>query len=146
MKNIVSLRNEHLAKTSALENLWVAARTQDSEVTDDFIEEFVHLFKAMKGKSDVYPSRLMEGIESPDFDKYKGREAALKRSDFLDQMGQQMNKYIIRYPSGLKPEIVNKRIENKKRILEKLDGSDDNWEDWRWHRTTCGNGRHHAEE
>ncbi len=132
MKNIISLRNERLSETSALKNLWIAARTGDSEVTDDFIEEFVHLFKAIKGQSDVYPARFMEGIEPPDFDKYKGREAALKRSDFLDQMVQQMNKYLMRYPSGLKPEIVEKRIENKKRILEQLDANDEDWDDWKW--------------
>jgi lysine 2,3-aminomutase len=132
LKNIISPRNERLAGTSALEHLWTAAVRGDADVTNDFIDEFVHLFKAVKGQSDVYPSRLMEGITLPDFDSYKGREAALKRSDYLDHMGQRMKKYLERYPSGLEPGIVKRRIANKKRILEELDGTEDDWKDWRW--------------
>ena len=52
-KNIISPRNERLSKTSPIEFLWQAARTGDSEVADDFIMEFEHLFKAIKGNSDV---------------------------------------------------------------------------------------------
>lgn len=132
LKNIISPRNERLAGTSALEHLRTAAVTGDAEVTDDFIDEFLHLFKAVRGQSTVYPSRLMEGIEFPDFEKYKGREAALKRSDYLDQMVQRMNDYLVRYPSGLEPGIVKKRSENKKRILEVLDATEADWEDWNW--------------
>ncbi len=132
LKNIISPRNERLAGTSALEHLWTAAVTGDAEVTDDFVDEFVHLFKAIKGQSDVYPSRLMEGIEFPDFDEYNGREAALLRSDYLDQMGKRMNDYLMRYPSGLEPEIVKKRSENKKKILEVFDATEADWEDWNW--------------
>jgi lysine 2,3-aminomutase len=133
LKNIISPINERLVETSALKYLWIAARTGDSaEVTEDFIEEFLHLFKAIKSQSNVYPSRLMEGIKAPDFDKYKGREAALKRSDFLDQMGQRMNRYLVKYSSGLSPEIVKKRIENKKRILKQLNAEEDEWDSWEW--------------
>jgi len=43
-----------------------------------------------------------------------------------------MQKFIDRYPSGLNPEIVKKRIENRKRILELFDATQDDWNDWRW--------------
>lgn len=131
-KNIISPRNEHLAGTSALENLRSAAISGDAEVADDFIEEFKHLFKAIKGHSDVYPSRLMEGIDINDFDKYKGRKAAIRRSDFLDLMGQRMDKYLSKYPSGLSEKIKEKRKQNKKRILDVLGGSEGDWNDWHW--------------
>ena len=132
MKNIISPRNERLAETSALKNLWIASRTGDSEVSDDFIAEFIHLFKAIKGNSDVYPSKLMKGVDREYFEKYKGREAALKRSDFLDLMGQRMEEYLRRYPSGFEKEIIKKRIERKKHILDLLDSSQDDWNDWKW--------------
>jgi lysine 2,3-aminomutase len=132
MKNIVSPRNERLAETSALQYLWDATQTGDAEVTDFFIQEFKHLFKAIKGHSEVYPSQLMKGIESPDFYSYKGREAAIIRSDFLDQMGQRMDKYLIRYPSGLEPKVIEKRKMNKKRILDYFGGTQDDWDDWMW--------------
>jgi lysine 2,3-aminomutase len=130
--NIISPRNERLSGTSALEYLWKAAQKGDSEVEDDFIFEFLHLFKAIKGHSDVYPSKIMGSTEPSDYDEYRGREAAQKRSDFLDDMGRQMNKYLKRYPSGLDPDVVKRRIENRKRILELLGGTQDDWDSWKW--------------
>jgi lysine 2,3-aminomutase len=142
LQNIISPRNENLSETSALKELWQAARTGDADVTDDFVEEFVHLFKAVKGHSDVYPSGLMESIVSNDFDKYRGREVALRRSDYLDLMGVQMDEYVKRYPTGLDPEVIERRIQNKARILEVLEESHDDWEDWRWQfRNVCKNGK-----
>ncbi|UCE38106.1 MAG: KamA family radical SAM protein [Thermoplasmata archaeon] len=131
-KNIISPRNERLADTSALEHLWKAAVEGDSDVSDDFIIEFEHLFKAIKGHADIYPSTLMNGIEYPDFEQYKGREAGKMRSDFLDIMGQEMEKFIKRYPSGLDPEILKKREENKERILDLFSATQENWDDWKW--------------
>ncbi len=132
LKNIISPRNERLAEFSTLDYLWKAAVDGDSDVNDDFISEFEHIFKAARGHADIYPSFLMNGIEYPDFRKYRGREAGKMRSDFLDIMGKEMGKYIKRYPSGLEPEIVNKRIEKKKRILEMFDSTQEDWDDWKW--------------
>lgn len=42
-------------------------------------------FKALKLKADVYPSRLMDGIDVPKFDEYDGRVAGRMRSVYLDQ-------------------------------------------------------------
>ncbi len=131
-KNIISPRNERLAGFSALECLWKAAVEGDSDVADDFIYEFEHLFRAVRGHADIYPSALMNGIEYPDFEKFKGREAGIMRSDFLDIMGNEMTKQIDRYPKGMDPEIVKKRIENKKKIMALFDANEDDWDDWRW--------------
>jgi lysine 2,3-aminomutase len=132
LKNIMSPRNERRAGASALEMLWTAARTGDANVQDNFIVEFEHLFKAIKGQSDVYPPKFMEGIDVPDYEKYKGRDAALKRSRLLDHMGEQMKSYIAKYPTGLEPAIIDKRKQNKKRILEILHATERDWDDWRW--------------
>jgi len=132
LENILSPRNERLAETSALGYLWTAATTGDAEVADDFIDEFVHLFKAIKGQSDVYPSWLMAGLPIPDFERYMGREAAVMRSDYLDQMGARMSTYLTRYPSGLEPGIIARRREHKKKILAELGAREDEWDDWRW--------------
>ena len=74
----------------------------------------------------------MKGIESPDFEKYKGREGAIKRSEFLDEMGRRMDDFLSRYRSGLEPEIIEKRSGNKKKILDMLGGTDDDWNTWQW--------------
>jgi lysine 2,3-aminomutase len=132
LKNLISPRNERIAGTSALEHLWQAAINGDSDVSDDFIAEFIHFFKALKMKSDVYPSRLMEGIEIPNFDQYEGRAAGRMRSDYLDRMAERMDRYLKRHNSGLDPWIAAKRDENRRRILDYLGSSKDDWEDWHW--------------
>ncbi|MCK4890334.1 MAG: KamA family radical SAM protein, partial [Candidatus Aminicenantes bacterium] len=84
LKNLFSKKYERISSSSSLKYLWKAARKGDSDVSDGFISEFEHLFSALKGHSNVYPSHLLESIVSPEFDQYKGRKAAIKRSDFLD--------------------------------------------------------------
>ena len=132
LKNLISPRNERIAGTSALEHIWQAAINGDSDVSDDFIAEFIHFFKALKMKADVYPSRLMEGIEIPNFDQYEGRAAGRMRSDSLDRMAERMDRYLKRHNSGLDPWIAAKRDENRRRILDYLGSSKDDWEDWHW--------------
>ncbi len=132
LKNLISPRNERIAGTSALEHLWQAAINGDSDVSDDFIAEFAHFFKALKMKADVYPSRLMEGIEIPNFDQHEGRTAGRMRSDYLDRMAERMDRYLKRHISGLDPRIAAERDENRRRILDFLGSSDDDWNDWHW--------------
>jgi lysine 2,3-aminomutase len=132
LKNLFSRRNERIAETSPLQHLWKAARTGDSDVTADFIDEFEHLFKALKAHARVYPSHLMERSVSPDFQKYSGREAANKRSDFLDDLGREVDVYLLRYPDGLQPQIEERRKENKNRILNIFNGSEEDWQDYKW--------------
>ena len=132
LKNLFSKRYERIANTSPLEYLWKASRTGDSEVTDDFIDEFEHLFRAIKGHTHVYPSHLMEGAVSPDFQKYSGRESAIKRSDFLDDLGNKVDIYLRRYPDGLLPHIEEIRKENRKRILNAFNATEDDWNDYKW--------------
>src|SRR5690606_41555855 len=40
LKNVISPKNERISGTSSLENLWKAATYGDSDVGDDFIDEF----------------------------------------------------------------------------------------------------------
>jgi len=133
LKNVFTKRYEGIVKTSPLENLWSASKYGDCEVTDGFIDEFEHLFRGIKGSSKVYPSFLMEGIVTPDFGRYKGREAAIKRSDFLDLLGNKADQYLEKYPDGLGKELVAKREKNKKRILKIMGASEEDWDDYRWH-------------
>ncbi len=133
LKNLFSKRCERITNTLPLEYLWKAARNGDSEVAEDFIDEFQHLFRAIKGHTHVYPSHLMEGSVSPDFEMYTGREAACKRSDFLDDMGTRADLHLIRYPDGLQPQVAKQREENKKRILKAFNATEEDWKDYNWH-------------
>ena len=132
LKNVFSKRYERIADSSPIKYLWKAARKGDSDVNDDFIDEFEHLFRAIKGHAKVYPSHLMEGSVSPDYEKYKGREAAIKRSDYLDELGQRVDLHLRKYPDGLRPDIEKKRAENKKRILEVFEAEEEDWNNYKW--------------
>jgi lysine 2,3-aminomutase len=132
LKNLLSRRYERIAETSPLGFLWKAAKDGDSQVADDFIDEFEHLFRAIKGNAKVYPSYLIEGMVSPDFEKYSGREAAKRRSDFLDLMGEKIDEFLVRYPNGLQSDIEKRRKENRKRILDVFQATEDDWNDYMW--------------
>ena len=93
-KNLISIRNEKLAGFSTLEHLWKSARNGSNGISDAFILEFTHLFKAIKGRSVVYPNKYLNGLTIPDFDEFKGRQAANVRSDYLDQLSDRMESFL----------------------------------------------------
>ncbi|WP_423793351.1 KamA family radical SAM protein [Methanocaldococcus indicus] len=136
-KNILSKENEKLAGFSTLEIL-LKYYNDEIEVSDAFIEEFKHLFLAIKGEAKFSEGFLGEklknkGVKFIDFEKLKGREAGKARSDFLDEVYIIMKEYINKYPSGLDKEIIQKREENKKKILELFDANEDDWLNYKWH-------------
>jgi len=135
-KNLISKRNEFLSGVSSLEYLWRLARGENEvieKVDEGFVLEFKHLFKAIMGRPSIYPSFLAEGIEYFDFSKIKGREAGRARSDYLDRLGSRINRWLKRYPSGLDPETIEKRKQNRKRILDFFGASLEDWQDYKWH-------------
>ena len=133
LKSLIASKNERLSGDSALKYLWEAAREGDAPVDQGFIDEFEHLFRALKGQAKVYPSYLTEGLVAHQYDHFKGREKAQKRSEFLDHLGEKMGNLTERYPSGLDPEVAQLRRETRERILHHLQAEPGDWEDYRWH-------------
>jgi lysine 2,3-aminomutase len=43
-----------------------------------------------------------------------------------------MDRYLSRYQTGLDPQIIAKRNDNRKRILEVFNSGEDDWTDWHW--------------
>ncbi|MBA7583509.1 hypothetical protein ES708_25454 [subsurface metagenome] len=95
--NLISLRNEKIAGFSTLDYLWSLAKDNQGitkEVSDGFLEEFIHLFKAMKSKADISSGWLRpllekDGIKIVDFAKIKEREE--NRQKILDYFGATIN-------------------------------------------------------
>ncbi len=133
LKNLFSKKYEMISSSSSLRYIWKAARKGDCNVSNGFIDEFEHLFSALKAHSQVYPSHLLESLVSPEFDQYKGRKAALKRSDFLDKMGDEIDKVTERYPNPLSSKVLIQRENNKKKILKEFNASEKDWDDYKWH-------------
>jgi lysine 2,3-aminomutase len=130
LKLIFARRSERLCEFSALAAVWRLARGEqpDPPVSVAFIEDLRHLFIGLVGKSRIY-----EGVTLPDFVNLFGRDAAIARSDDLDGIAERVNSYALRYPTGLDPDVLEKRASNKRRILSYFEGTEDDWNDARWH-------------
>jgi len=139
--NLISLRNEKITGFSTLN--YLRGLTKDDqeiaeEVSDGFLEEFIHLFKAMKGKAGISSGWLRpllekDGIKIVDFAKIKGREAGIARSNYLDKLYEKVHNFINRYPSGCDDELIIEREKNCKKILNYFGATLDDWNDYRWH-------------
>lgn len=139
--NFISLRNEKIAGFSTLDYLWSLAKDNQEiteEISEGFLEEFIHLFKAMKGKADISSGWLKpllekDGVKIVDFTKIKGREAGISRSNYLDKLYEKVHGFINRYPSGCDDKLVKEREENRQKILDYFEASLDDWNDYYWH-------------
>jgi lysine 2,3-aminomutase len=135
-KSIIGPINEYRTGTSALDNLWKLARGRTEELDQPvgvgFLMEFINLFRGVAGKSNIYfeSREAKKGI--PDFLRLEGREAAASRSEALDELGSTINKYFKKYPSGLEPDVITWRKENRDRILHFFKASQEDWNDYRW--------------
>lgn len=139
--NLISLRNEKIAGFSTLDYLWSLAKDNQEiteEISEGFLEEFIHLFKAMKGKADISSGWLKpllekDGVKIVDFTKIKGREAGISRSNYLDKLYEKVHGFINRYPSGCDDKLVKEREENRQKILDYFEANLDDWNDYYWH-------------
>jgi len=138
--NLISLRNEKIAGFSTLDYLRKIAKGDQKvtqEISEGFLEEFIHLLKAMKGKADISSGWLRpllekDGVKIADFAKIKGREAGISRSNYLDKLYEKVHNFIDRYPSGCDDELIKEREENRQKILNYFGVTIDNWKDYRW--------------
>jgi lysine 2,3-aminomutase len=136
-RSIIGPVNEYRTDFSALEYLWKIARDRDNElpqkISVGFIIEFIHLFRGVAGRSNIYfeAKEARKGI--PEFLKLQGRQAANARSDILDSIGDSIKRYFKKYSSGLEPDIVRRRNENKNRILKYFKAEEFDWDNYLWH-------------
>jgi len=135
-KSIIGPINEYRTGFSALEYLWKLAREKWDEIQEvsvGFLMEFINLFRGVAGRSNIYfeSKEARKGI--PDFLRLEGRKASRKRTEILDEMGDTVQKYFKKYPSGLEPDVVNWRKDNRKRILSYFGASESDWDDYTWH-------------
>jgi len=138
--NLISLRNEKIAGFSTLGYLMQIVKDNQEnieEISEGFLEEFIHLFKAIKGKADISSGWLKpllekDGVKIVDFSKIKGREAGISRSNYLDKLYEKVYNFIDRYPSGCDDELIKEREENRQKILDYFGASLDDWKDYQW--------------
>ena len=138
--NLISPRNEEIARFSTLEHLWRLANGSlgsDDGPTPGFIEEFKHLLKAINGEARLSegwlgPVLTDEGVEPVDFATIEGRTAGVARSDFLDHVSDEVMALVNRHPTGLDLDLMAKRERNRQRIVDFFDATLEHWYSHRW--------------
>ena len=139
-KNLLSPENEAVAGFSTLETVWRLARGHDDEEVDPgFVDEFVHLFQAINGRSGIgrgWFGRKREGAaqveQSEEGFPRTGRRAATERSRYLDGLADEVWRAVAAHPSGLDSGIVRKRVKNQSRILAAFRASESDWNEPEW--------------
>ena len=135
--NIISPRNEKLSGFSTIGYLMDLAKGNVGEISEGFVEEIIHLLRAIKGKSGMSKGWLgpileADGIKMIDFKKIKGKAAGIARSNYLDKVYEKIEGYINRYPVGLDPKLIEERKENRKKILDYFGGTEEDWYNAAW--------------
>ena len=109
--------NESLTGASPLELLFDLAKETDrslDRINEAFLCEFISLFRGITGKAGKHTT----GQEV--FSMKDGREAAILRSEQLDDYAGLIRRNFRRYRTGFDRTIVRQRQELKKEILELL--------------------------
>lgn len=139
-KNLISPVNEFKTKHSCLNTIWRLAtehwRKKDwPEISDAFLVDMKHLFKGVIGLSGIYSKSGICKREVPSFVHMEGREAAIVRSNLLNDKVEVYKRYIEKnnYKTGLEANIVNRRLSNKENIIKLLGANDQDWYDYKWH-------------
>jgi lysine 2,3-aminomutase len=114
-RNVISKRNERLAKTSCLHHLYrLAIDPTDAALSllePGFFQEFRHLFAAAEGV-------LVDG--------------ASKAAFHLDDVGKKVDSYLSKYPSGLAEQVHQYRDDVRRRMTKRMSVRARHWRDWRW--------------
>lgn len=129
-RGLLNKRSERLAGSSVLSELVNAVHGKpDSSLSEAFWADICHLVWGIEGEFELHKNTLFSFSGTGDL---KGRDAAVKRSDELDQMHTYVARKMSLFNSGLDDRMIAQRKANIKRILF-LTGSDSkSWDDWHW--------------
>ena len=133
--SMLSERSERLAGFSLVEALWdVARELPRPDLGPGFFAEMLHLVWGLEGRTVDRPLYEQESAAGD----LEGREAAVVRSRELDKLWDRVESWMRRNTHGLQPESLERRELRKKEILASLGGTEEDWNDWRWHVANVG--------
>jgi len=122
-------RSEQRAGFSVAGVFWDIARGKHRpDLKPGFFAEMIYLIKGVEGRTEW---RL--GIKSIMSENIQGREAALVRSDELDEIWSHAQAYWTRYTHGLRGGAKARRERRRQHVLDALGGQDSDWKNWHWH-------------
>ena len=127
---LMTRRSEDMSKFSVAQVILDIARGKDrSDLTPAFYAELLHLFLGIQGRGPGSALADLHLIPS----RYENREAAVERSRQLDELHAEVELRMAKFVSGLDTQSVKRRQRRRHRIIEYLQASEQDWNDWRWH-------------
>lgn len=128
LRSMLEERSEGLAGFSVTQALFdLAHDRRRPDLTPAFYADLLHVLMGVQGIGPGVPPNDMR--LNPDL---TGRRASRMRSDQLDRIWTRVEKHMSAYAHGLEEETIQRRKERRERILSVLNGSEEDWNDWKW--------------
>jgi len=126
---ILTRRSEDRSGFSVAAAVWdLALGNARPDLTPGFYAELLHLFLGLQGKG--AGSGLAETHLSPS--QFEGREAAIERSQQLDELSHEVARRMAKFSSGMEATAIRRRKLRRDKILKALGASLQDWSDWQW--------------
>lgn len=136
LRDVFSSLREEQTGFSALDCLWKLATERENELQwelhEGFILEFIHLFRALSGKSFLYRDGQIRRDEKLEFLNLTGRDAARKRSEYGEDLSEMAKRYYKKYPSGMEADVITSRKANMRRIMNHFNATKEDWNNYQW--------------
>ncbi len=127
-RQFLSLRSSKIAGFDLVKVLFDLAhnnkRDLPPDLSDAFLEDLYRIFRGIVGRAGIY-----EPLKKS---RKKGREAAIARSESLNELCAVSDATIAKYRSGLEPEIIRQREDNRRRIMRFFDCTESEFADYQW--------------
>ncbi|UCD16991.1 MAG: KamA family radical SAM protein [Candidatus Zixiibacteriota bacterium] len=128
-RQILTPKSDKLAGFSVTQVLFdLAHGKKRPDLKPGFYAELIHMVMGMQGRG--------PGVAPADIPLPKARlprEAARIRSDELDKLWEHVEDWMSRYSHGLESRVQERRKKRRRKILSVLNGTEEDWGDWRWH-------------
>ncbi len=126
LRAILKPRNEQRTSFPLLHALRdIANEKRRSDLSPAFIADITHLFRGLLRNTDLYEHTIPASSA-------EGREAAILRSEQLDDTWNNATTFMSRYKHGLMPDVIEQRKQNRDRILKAFSATHKDWNSWRW--------------
>lgn len=129
-KNILKKNSDEIAGFSVAQALWDIERNiPRPDLKPAFYAEMLYLLLGIQGQG---PRKALDSIHLTTINS-EGKRAARERSRQLDDLWAEVDRRMAAYPCGLDDDTISRRIKRRDKILHTLNGSLEDWHNWRWH-------------
>lgn len=129
MIRLMTRRSEDMANFSVAQAIMdIAHGKSRPELTPAFYAELLYLILGLQGRGPGTTLADLHLLPS----RYENRKAALERSRQLDDLHTEVEWRMSKFISGLDEDAIARRNERRHRILDAMQCSESDWNDWNW--------------